>query len=310
MNTLVYHETWSSQLLDDVLQSTLTNMFVQDVDFLMDGNGQMTQTFHKKSMQVSGFKPGNRSMQGVQRGTITEQDNTFTLTFKREIEFAIEASDERESPTATMENVHNKFMMTQFGPEMDSFFFSKVATTAIALGGKFATQTAHSSYTKTNIYETLVSAISAIKEYRMSSFLFLDSDLMDLLEQAPDFTRTIEILQIGPEGSGLNTKVTAINGTPLIEVIDLKRFHTEFDYSEGFTPAIGSYGINILIATPQTATTVVQIRDIFLFIKSQHTQGNGSLYQNFAVYDTWIFPNGKNNLVDSIYIDYDTIAET
>jgi hypothetical protein len=79
-------------------------------------------------------------------------------------------------------------------------------------------------------------------------------------------------------------------------------------YASGtyYEKTVGSKKINVLIATPETTVTVPKISSIYYFAPGTHTEGDGYLYQERHDYDTLIFPNGKNNKVDSIFADVDT----
>ena len=68
--------------------------------------------------------------------------------------------------------------------------------------------------------------------------------------------------------------------------------------------------INVLIASPLTVKTVPKIASIYYFNPGQHTEGDGYLYQDRSLSDTFVFPNGKDNKIDSIYVDVDTETYT
>ena len=130
---------------------------------------------------------------------------------------------------------------------------------------------------------------------------------MDLLEQSTDFTRKIEMTQIAEGGVGIETRITDIDGVTLIEVIDDERFYDKFDFTDGFKPVANtSHKINVLIASPLTVKTVPKISSIYYFAPGAHTEGDGYLYQDRSLSDTFVFPNGKDNKIDSIYVDVDT----
>ena len=117
--------------------------------------------------------------------------------------------------------------------------------------------------------------------------------------------------QIAEGGVGIETRITDIDGVTLIEVIDDERFYDKFDFTDGFVPvASTSHKINVLIASPLTVKTVPKISSIYYFNPGQHTEGDGYLYQDRSLSDTFIFPNGKDNKIDSIYVDVDTETYT
>lgn len=75
-------------------------------------------------------------------------------------------------------------------------------------------------------------------------------------------------------------------------------------YYEMTKPAVeGSKKINVLIASPLTTKFVPKLSSIYYFAPGGHTQGDCYLYQNRAFSDVFTFPNGKNNKIDSLYVD-------
>lgn len=71
----------------------------------------------------------------------------------------------------------------------------------------------------------------------------------------------------------------------------------------------GSHKINVLVACGQTCKTVPKISSIYYFAPGAHTEGDGYLYQNRQLSDTFVFPNGKDGNIDSIFVDVDPAEE-
>ena len=65
-----------------------------------------------------------------------------------------------------------------------------------------------------------------------------------------------------------------------------------------------------MVASPLTVKVVPKISSIYYFNPGAHTAGDGYLYQNRALSDVFVFPNGKDNKIDSVYADADTAAVT
>ena len=112
-----------------------------------------------------------------------------------------------------------------------------------------------------------------------------------------------------------------------MEVIDDERFYDAFDWEPtegGFAPlkkvaedtsnhvaaVTGAHKINVLVACGQTCKTVPKIASIYYFNPGTHTEGDGYLYQNRSLSDTFVFPNGRDGKVDSVYVDVDTTEYT
>lgn len=308
---LNYAESWSNELLEIRRQNSITSPFItQNVKWL---NGK---TFHFTLMSTSGYKNHSRAG-GWNRGTYSQTDKTFTLEHDRDIEFLVDKADVDETnATASIQNISKVFEQTQASPETDALFFSKV--TAQAKDSELYANTALSSYTKSNVFEKLKGMLKQgrLRAYKGngSLIMYVNSTIMDLLEQSTAFTRKIEMTQISEGGIGLETRVTDIDGMTVMEVIDDDVFYDAFNFNGtngGYEPiANTSHKLNVCIASLETCKIVPKIASIYYFAPGSHTQGDGYLYQNRELSDVFVFPNGLNGKVDSIFVDIDTTAYT
>lgn len=319
---LNYAEVWSPDLLEIMEQESLTSPFIaSNVKWLN------AKTFHFTQMSTSGYKSHNRNG-GWNKGTYAQTDVPYTVTHDRDISFMVDVADVDETnQTASIKNISKVFHKTQQVPEMDAYFFSKVATEAQKIEG-YHSSTAESAWTKANVFGKLKGMIKTGKLRRYvkngSLICYVRSFIMDLLEESTDFTRKIEMTQIAEGGIGIETRVTDIDGVTIMEVIDDERFYDKFDFTEGFEPVAkvtadasknisavtGSHKINILVASLETVKTVPKIANIYYFEPGSHTEGDGYLYQDHSLSDTFVFPNGKDGKIDSIYVDIDTAEYT
>lgn len=314
-NTINYAEKWSPELIQTLIQGALTSPFIStEVDFLDAKN------FHFTSMQVTGFKNHQRNG-GWNRGAIAQKDHLFTLTHDRDIELFVDKADIDESNgTANIQNVAESFTRQQAVPEQDALFFSEVASVAKKEGSKdgntladYYTATAAADYKAENVFAKLKTALKKgkLRRYRANGSLvaYVTSDIMDALEQSTDFTRSIEMTQVAEGGTGIETRVTSIDGVTIFEVIDDERFYTEFTWNGedgGFEPKTGASKINVLVASLETVKSVPKIQSIYWFEPGKHTEGDGYLYQERALSGVFVFPNGKDGKIDSIFVDVDT----
>ena len=305
---LNYAEKYSPELLEILIQSTITSPFITPNVRWLDA-----KTFHFTQMSVSGYKNHNRNG-GWNRGEINQTDHPYTLTHDRDVEFLVDKADVDETnQTASIQNISRTFELTQVAPETDALFFSKVAAAA-QKEDLYHSETATSAYTAENVFSKLKGFLGAgkLRRYKAngSLIMYVRGELMDLLEQSKDFTRKIEMTQIAEGGVGLETRVTDIDGVPVMEVIDDERFYDKFNWlpeNGGFEAATGAHKINVLIACGQTCKTVPKINSIYFFAPGAHTEGDGYLYQNRNLSDTFVFPNGKDGKIDSVYVDVDTV---
>lgn len=234
------------------------------------------------------------------------------------------ADVDETNATASIQNISRVFEKTWVVPETDALFFSKVAQAAQKTEG-YHGSTAASTYTKAKVFGMLkdILAKGKLRRYKAngSLIMYVTSQIMDALEQSTEFTRKIEMTQIAEDGLGIETRVTEIDGVPIMEVIDDERFYDAFDWEPeggGFAPlkkveaasgveaVTGAHKINVLVACGQTCKTVPKINSIYYFEPGGHTKGDGYLYQNRSFSDVFVFPNGRDGKIDSIYVDVDT----
>ena len=318
---LNYAEVWEPELLEILIQGTLTSPFVTENVRWLDA-----KTFHFTQMSTSGYKNHSRNG-GWNKGTYVQTDVPFTLKHDRDISFLVDKADVDETnATASIQNISRTFEQTQVVPETDALFFSRVAQEAQKLQG-YHSATKAAEYTVSNTFAKLKAYLAAgkLRRYKAngSLIMYVTSAIMDNLEQSTEFTRKIEMTQIAEGGLGIETRVTDIDGVPIMEVIDDERFYDAFEWEPedgGFTPiskvaedkeagvegVTGSHKINVLIACGQTCKTVPKISSIYYFNPGTHTEGDGYLYQNRSFSDVFVFPNGKDGKIDSIYVDVDT----
>ena len=175
---LNYAEVWSPDLLEIMEQDSLTSPFVTTAVKWLSA-----KTFHFTQMSTSGYKSHSR-LGGWNKGTVEQTDVPFTLTHDRDIQFMIDKIDVDETnETASIKKISEVFHKTQQIPEMDAYFYSKVATEAQKLEG-YHSSTALSSYTKENVYGKLKAMLSAgkLRRYVAKGALiaYVNSTIMDL----------------------------------------------------------------------------------------------------------------------------------
>lgn len=305
---LNYAETYASELLEILMQGALTSPFITSNVRWLDA-----KTFHFTQMSTSGYKNHDRNG-GWNRGEYNQTDVPFTVTHDRSVEFLVDKADVDETnKTASIQNISRTFEQTWVVPETDALFFSKVAAAAKTAG--YNSETAASDYTAENTFAKLKGFLGhgKLRRYKANGSLvmYVSSAIMDNLELDKTFTRKIEMTQIAEGGMGIETRVTDIDGVPIMEVIDDERFYDSFNWEPakgGFEAKTGGHKINVLIACGQTCKTVPKISSIYFFDPGSHTVGDGYLYQNRKLSDTFVFPNGRDGKVDSVYVDTDTTA--
>lgn len=314
---LNYAERWEPELIEILMQNSLISPFITTNVRWLNAN-----TFHFTQMSVTGFRSHNRAG-GWNRGKFTQTDVPYTLTHDRDVEFLVDTADVDETnSTASIQNISHTFELTQVTPESNALFFSKCATKAQTLTG-YNSSTALSDFTAANVFTKLKTMLGAgkLRRYKAMGALivYVRSEIMDLLELSTELAKKVEVTQIAEGGMGIETRVTSIDGVPIMEVIDDECFYDKFkwdpedssdDFEGGFEPADDAKAINVLIASPLTTKFVPKISHIYSFAPGAHTLGDGYLYQNRSLSDVFTFPNGKDNKIDSLYVDVQPAEES
>lgn len=302
-NTNNYAGKWERELIEINVQNALTSPFITNNVRWLDA-----KTFHFTQLSTSGYRNHSRDG-GFKRGEFTATDVPFTLAHDRDIEFLVDKADVDETnATSSIENIAKVFEKVHASAELDARFYEKVSASALATAGLNST-TALNVYTKANVLEKLKGYISKVKKYRGSLVGYLKSEIMDLVELALADKGKVEWTSVSGLPYSIETRVATIDGVPLFDVIDDAGFGTVIDYSDATAGGFSINGttgkaINVLLASTQTVKTVKKIQSIYYFAPGQHTSGDGYLYQNRSLWDTFVFPNGANGAIDSVYVDH------
>lgn len=96
---LNYAEQWSPELLEILMQGTLTSPFVTSNVRWLDA-----KTFHFTQMSTSGYKNHNRKG-GWNVGSYEQKDVPYTLTHDRDVEFMVDKADVDETSLFRVLNI-------------------------------------------------------------------------------------------------------------------------------------------------------------------------------------------------------------
>jgi len=304
-NTYNYAESYAPEILAVTNQQALTSPFITN-DVVWDG----AKTIHFTSLVPSGFKAHDRAG-GWNRGTIAEADHTFTIDHDRDIEFLVDKADVDETNmTASIVNISKNFQAIRQAPEVDARFFEKVSAAAIAAdaAGTATYVDVEAAITAATVVSVIKTAINHVKIYRGSLMVFVNSTIMNLLETAMVDNGRIQWTSVAEGPKAIETRIYLMDGIPVVEVIDSDRFGTAFTYTDGYVLAAEDRGLQICVASLETVKTAMKINSIYAFAPGEHTEGDAYLYQNRQLWDTFVKPNGKNGLIDSVAIVVDTAA--
>ena len=295
--------TKDGNLLDQKITAGLFTgaLGTPEVDLVNGG-----RSFTLKTISTSGLQPHTRG-KGFNSGTVTDEKTIYTMGQDRDVEFYLDRQEVDETnQELAMANISNVFITEQVQPELDSYRFSKMATsfdnidTSDAEGNLLAkTHKVEETLDATNAYSQLKTGIGKVRKYGTQNLLgYVSSEVMDSLERSKEFTRNITNQNVGT--TALESRITSIDGVQLIEVYEPNRFMTKYDFKDGAKPTEDAKAINFLIVAKPAVISIVKENAVFLFAPGQHTDGDGYLYQNRLYHDLFIKKHKRDGIFVSV----------
>lgn len=289
-NAINYAQRYQTQLDQVIKQTTLTN------DLETQGvNWMGAKTFHVPHLSVSGYKQHTRNG-GYNRGTVDVTHEPYTLSFDRDVEFFVDQMDVDESnQAASAANVTRIFLTENAGPEIDAYRFSKLAQKAQEL--EQAKDENVTDGTPKDVFDRLKSDIRKVRKFGTANLkAYVSTDVMDAIEKYKEGKGTFSLQN---QDTTIETRVTTIDGVTLIEVFDVDRFHTAYDFTDGYKPANDAQELNWIIVYKGAIVAKAKLNSVYLFQPGQHTEGDGYLYQNRMYHDLFVLKHQAKGLVVS-----------
>ena len=289
-----YGEQLDSKITEGLVTATLG---VPQVNWF---NGR--KSFKLRNITTSGLKNHTRT-KGYNEGTVTDDEDTYTMGQDRDIEFFVDKQDVDEThQELAMANISNSFITEHVQPELDAYRFSTMVKNTADFDALKATETKHQlseTITKDNAYSALKAAILPIRKYNPANITgFVSSATMDALERSSEFNRQITNQNVGL--TALESRVTSIDGVQLVEVWDSNRFMSNYDYTDGAVATADAQQINYLFTVKQAVIPVVKENSVYLFAPGEHTEGDGYLYQNRLYHDLFVLKSKQDALMSSL----------
>lgn len=246
-------------------------------------------------ISVGGYKMHGRNG-GFNRQDVSNDWQTKTLGFDRDVEFFVDTMDVDESNQAlTAANVTNTFLTEQAIPETDAYNISKVFTDYVALGGAVDT----AALTAANILAKFDDVMSQMDEDSVPEegrLMYVTPAIKKLLKEAAGLSRSINV------GNNADTAIKrVINQLDNVNIVDVPsaRMKSLFDFTNGWVPAATARQINMMIVHPSAVIAANKHSYIRLWPEGSHTQGDGWLYQNRKYGDLWLL----DNRTEGVYIN-------
>ncbi len=251
-------------------------------------------------MELSGLGDYDRDT-GFIKGTVTVQNQPYTLTMDRARSFQLDREDEDETGIANLAGqVLGEFVRTKVVPEVDAYCLSKLA-------GLAATRShTVSGDPDTDILKMFLDACAAVQTqvgYDEELVCFVNPTVWTAIQNSPELSRQLVVSDF--KKGELHTQVRSINGIAILPVAD-SRMKTAFEFYDGttagqeaggFTPAASAQNVGMLVMPKSAASLVKKTEQVRTFAPDQNQAADAYKFDYRTYYDLIV----KNSNADAIY---------
>ena len=235
-----------------------------------------------QSMSVSGARAVNRDMiDGKFQRNFNTDEQILTMSMDREWDTLVDPMDMQEDAIVTLANITQTFNQFQKIPEQDAYAASKVADAAIGFGTVDATTLAAD-----NILATWDSYLAYMVNQRVPRDQIrakITPDAYKLLKEAAGITRFVEA-DTGIRN--IDRNVGKLDGVSIMEVPS-DVMMTEYDFTEGWTPASTAQQINLLMYNPVSIAAPIVYDVSMMSAPTAQSKGKWLYYERYY-YDVFV----------------------
>lgn len=235
-----------------------------------------------QSMSVSGARAVNRDMiDGKFQRNFNTDEQILTMSMDREWDTLVDPMDMQEDAIVTLANITQTFNQFQKIPEQDAYAASKIADAAIGFGTVDAT-----TLTADNILATWDSYLAYMVNQRVPRDQIrakITPDAYKLLKEAAGITRFVEA-DTGIRN--IDRNVGKLDGVSIMEVPS-DVMMTEYDFTEGWTPASTAQQINLLMYNPVSIAAPIVYDVSMMSAPTAQSKGKWLYYERYY-YDVFV----------------------
>ena len=235
-----------------------------------------------QSMSVSGARAVNRDMiDGKFQRNFNTDEQILTMSMDREWDTLVDPMDMQEDAIVILANITQTFNQFQKIPEQDAYAASKIADAAIGFGTVDAT-----TLTADNILATWDSYLAYMVNQRVPRDQIrakITPDAYKLLKEAAGITRFVEA-DTGIRN--IDRNVGKLDGVSIMEVPS-DVMMTEYDFTEGWTPASTAQQINLLMYNPVSIAAPIVYDVSMMSAPTAQSKGKWLYYERYY-YDVFV----------------------
>lgn len=277
-NTVNYAEQFRDDLVQKFMrEARSTGLTTNNVQFVSANKIKIPY------LTLAGYKDHGRNG-GFNRQAATNSFMEKTLDFDRDVEFFVDTMDVDESNQAlAAAKLTNVFEEEHAIPEADAYRFSKLASDWDSLGGTPDT-TALTADNILSVFDEYMMTMNEDEVPLEGRLCYVTSAVRKLFKDAIG-----EFREFGGDRA-IQRAIDSLDNVKLEEVPSA-RMKTAYDFTDGFTPAVGAKQINMIFVHPRSVITCDKHSYIRLWAPGTHTVGDGYLYQNRKYGDLFVIDN-------------------
>lgn len=247
-----------------------------------------TKTIKIPRLTLGGYSEHSRAG-GWSRKDLSNTWEVKTLEHDRDVEFYVDSMDVDETnQILSAGNITNQFEEEQAIPELDAYRFSKIFSEYTTTFGQTADTTVLTEANVLAIFDQLMEEMDDEGVPMDGRILYVSAQVNTMIKRAEEISRTIVV--DGNNNNVINRGVRALDDVT-IKTVPKARFMTQYDFTDGFTPAVGAKNINMILVHPRSVIAVDKHSAIYLWAPGTHTTGDGYLYQNRRYGDLFLIEN-------------------
>ncbi len=289
INTIQAATVFQKKLDEHAVHGQLTGWMDANAGQVIYDGGKDIKIPRAKVKGLANYDKDN----GHKQGAISLDYETMTMTQDRGRKFLLDPVDINESNfVVNATNLMTLFQKDYVIPEIDAYRIAECAKAIIAANVKD-----HIKYSYTPAESTILREIkTGIKAIRKSGYagdlvIHANADVMLELEMA----LSGKIRDVTFSKGGIDTKVPAVDGVPIIETPD-NRMYTAIDIKDavnasdegGYAKATTAKNINFMIL-PKSAPIAVSKQDIMRIFTPQNFQNANAWSMDYRRYhDLWM----------------------
>lgn len=291
-NTINYATQFMSEIKQKYTRELLTSdLTTENVTFLN------ANTIKIPFLLVGGYKDHSRAG-GFNSQAVTKKDMVKTLEFDRDVELFVDTMDVDESnQVVTAANVTNVFIEEHAIPETDAYRISKVYADYIASGtdnpAGVPDTTVITADNVLQVFDGYMQAMDDAEVPQDGRILYVTPAIATMIKNATGISRNINSGNAADDA--INRAINALDNVKIVKVPS-GRMKTAYDFTDGFTPAVGAKQINMMLVHPKSVIACDKHSYIRLWPEGTHTKGDGWLYQNRKYGDLFVVDNRKDGI--------------